>query len=80
MDCGRQVSLGHLMTEDERDRLKIARALSTQAGMLFEDASADAVMIGALGPAELRNRVNSLLTVNGRAEAVLKAARALLED
>lgn len=77
MDRGCQVSLGRHVTEDERDRLKLAQALSTQAGMLFEDASSEALLIGALGPGELRVRVNDLLSVNGRAEAMLNAAQAL---
>lgn len=80
MDCRRQVSLGHHVTEDERDRLTATQALSTQAGMLFEDASAEALLIGALAPTEFQVRVNKLLSVNRRAEAMLSAARVLLED
>lgn len=74
------MSLGRHVTDDDRDRLKLARALSTQAGMLFEDASTEALLIGALGPDELLVRLNKLLAVNGRAEATLNAARVLLED
>lgn len=66
------------MTHDENTKLELARALLTQAGMLFEDASPEAILVGGLGSAELRTRVQELLAVNERAGAILKAAEALL--
>lgn len=66
------------VTDDEKTGLELARALLTQAGMLFEDASAEAILVGGLGPAELKARAQELLAVNERAGAILKAAEALL--
>lgn len=77
---GAECRLVTVVTEDEDARLEIARALLTQAGMLFEDASAEAILVGALAPAELRVRVKELLVANERAGAMLNAARGLLEN
>lgn len=66
------------MTDDENTRLELVRQLLTQAGMLFEDASAEAILVGELSPAELKARVQELLVVNERAGAILRAAEALL--
>lgn len=48
--------------------------------MLFEDASAEAILVSGLEPAELEARVQELLVVNERAGTILKAAGALLES
>lgn len=68
------------VTDDENARLELVRALLTQTGMLFEDASAEAILVGGLGPAELRARVQELLVVNERVGAILKGAAAVIEN
>lgn len=64
--------------DNEADRLALAKALSSQAGMLFEDASAEAIMVGDLGPDQLRQMLYRALDMNMRAGVFLEAAANLL--
>ncbi|MGE3150509.1 MAG: hypothetical protein AB7K04_15745 [Pseudorhodoplanes sp.] len=66
------------MSDDDTDRLAVAKALSTQAGMLFEDASAGAIMVGDLQVNGLRQRLSQILDMNMRAGVFLEAAVNLL--
>lgn len=67
------------MTDDvDPDRLALAKALSTQAGMLFEDASAEAILVGGLQPDKLREMLLRVLDMNMRAGVFLEAAVSLL--
>ncbi|MGQ0589126.1 MAG: hypothetical protein ACT4N8_06285 [Sphingosinicella sp.] len=61
------------------DRLALARGLSTQAGMLLEDASAQAVLVGRSSVRELRQRVIEVRSANRNAETLLAAAASLLD-
>lgn len=60
------------------DRLALAKALSTQAGMLFEDASAEAILVGNLTAGELGATLDGVRDMHVRAGVFLKAAAALL--
>jgi hypothetical protein len=66
------------VSDDETDRLALAKALSTQAGMLFEDASSEALLVGSQSPGELRKMLSRALDMNMRAGVYLEAALLLI--
>jgi hypothetical protein len=63
----------------DEDRLDLIRKLSTQAGMIFEDASVKALVIGGCSAEELHAVVSEVRDMAERASVMLAAAEALFE-
>jgi hypothetical protein len=62
----------------DKDELDLCRALCTRAGMLFEDASAGAILVRHLKGEGLRKTIRNGRDMAERAEALLAAAEALI--
>lgn len=76
------VLLSHMcprMDEKAHDRLDLSKALSTQVGMICEDFGASAILVGHLGPEEMRVMLLEVRQRLGEAEIIAAAASALLE-
>lgn len=71
--------VGIVSDDVDLDWLALARALSTQAGMLFEDASATVILVGNLKTDDLRETLTQALDINMRAGNFLEAASALID-
>ena len=78
MDFGGPARLCRSVTEEDNDRLALAKALSTQAGMLFEDASSEVILVGDLSADALRQTLLGALDMHMRAGIFLEAAVSLL--
>jgi hypothetical protein len=63
------------MDDDTGD---LVRQLSTRAGMIMEDASANAILVGGKTPGELRSIVGGLEIMMNQAGAIISAAKALI--
>jgi len=59
------------------ETLELCRQLCTRAGMLFEDASAKAVLIGHLQSDELGARIKEVRCMARQASSLLDAANEL---
>lgn len=64
--------------EIDSTSLELGRALCTQAGMLFEDASAKAVLIGGIAPAQLRDVVRETKAMAETAIIILATVEVML--
>lgn len=65
--------------EVDEDQIALCKALCTQVGMLFEDMSVKAILVGKVDPVELRDVIQETLRVSARAESLLKAAHNLID-
>lgn len=68
---------GRMAGERDEETLALCRALCTRAGMLFEDASARAVLIGEVPEGELASVVRELQGMTDEAASLLAAAAVL---
>ncbi len=59
------------------DTTDLVRQLCTRAGMIMEDASAVAILVGGKTPIELRSIIAELQTLAEQVNAVLAAAKAM---
>jgi hypothetical protein len=66
------------MTVDD-DTADLVRLLCTRAGMIMEDASSAAILIGGKAPAEMLVMIKELQLQTMRSAALLAAARAMLD-
>jgi hypothetical protein len=76
------VRLSHMcphMDEEADDRLALSKALSTQVGMICEDASAKAILVGHLELEGLSTVLLEIRQMLNKAEIIAAAASALLE-
>jgi len=65
--------------EVDPDRLELARALSTQAGMQLENVCSRAILVGGMSAADLARTVGEVRSANRKVEVLLAAAAVLLE-
>jgi hypothetical protein len=70
------VSIREYAVDD--DLLDLIRQLSTRAGMMLEDASVVAVLVGRLSPDELQKAIGEAHATSIRATVLLEAASALV--
>ena len=66
---------GHM----DEDQIKLVRELCTQAGMIMEDASAAAILVGSLDAAGLTSVIALVRRELTRALALVDGARAMME-
>lgn len=69
-----------MVEEPDEDALALCRELCTRTGMLFEDASAKAILTGDLPAGELLDLVEELQGVTKQARGLLAAAAVLVRD
>jgi len=65
------------VNEDDQIRLDLCTALCTQAGIMFEDLSPRAIMVGSLGSEELAALIRDLRRGADEAAKLLAAAEIL---
>ena len=67
-----------MRSEPDEETLELARALSTRAGMLLEDATAQVVLVGDLDAEALCSAITEARRMLGQARQLLDSAAVLL--
>lgn len=81
MDLSALPAMSVRMTgERDEDALALCREMCVRAGMLFEDASGRAVLIGDVSAGELETVVRTLRVMNEQASTLLAAAATLARE
>lgn len=81
MDLSALPAMSVPMTEErDEDTLALCREHCTRAGMLFEDASPKAILIGDVPTGELESVVRELRGMTEHASALLAAAATLARE
>lgn len=61
----------------DEDKLELIKRLCTEAGMIFEDVSAEAILIGGVSPGKMPGTIAKLRSGAQRASDLLAAAAAV---
>lgn len=67
-------------SDPDPETIRLCREHCTRAGMLFQDASALAVLVGALQPHDLAARVEELKRMTKQASVLLEAAGEIIRN